>query len=758
MKTKRFVSVDLLSHRDTALESSRAWTGPGRYRGRPVFAATVLATLLILVTATSIRAETSDTGPDFHAGAAAVNIDPPDLPAITNGGFSLRRASKVTQSLYARSLVLQSGDERVALCVVDTCMMDRQLCDQAKTIVARETSIPENRILISATHTHSAPAAMRALGCPADPKYPSFLTAKVAQSIKLALDNLQPAQAGWGVADAGHYTNTRRWIYLPNKMPTDPYGQISVRAMMHPGHNNPNTAGPAGPKDPDLTVLSVRDREGNPLAVFGNFSMHYFGSSGLSSDFTGRVCQNLETKRGTQKNPHFVALMSQGTSGDLHFMDYSRSQKDDPFHGKPDGFQRYCQELAQLVLNTEKNIAYRSHLTLAMAEEKLLLRRRLPDENRLAWAKRVRDGAITTGGVRAKVLADEVFWIRDNPEQEIKLQAIRVGEFGITAMPNEVYGITGLKLKLQSPLQPTMNIELANGASGYIPPPEQHYLGGYTTWPARTAGLEVDAEPKIVATILGLLEDISGTPRRTPKRTLGSYAERTLAAKPCAYWSMDPHSGDRVVDVSGSGHDAQLEPGCALFLPGPGGDAFITTERGNRAVQFAGGRMDAKLPDLGARYTVSFWFYNAMPHNGRPVTGYLFSRGEDGSSEGDHLGIGGNAASRGKLIFYNGDTKRELLAGTTELELKTWYHVAMVRDGSHVRVYLDGDLEPEIDAAATITRPENSLVYVGGRSDGRFNFEGKIDEVAVFDRVLPTRGIPTPPVPIGTVRNARSER
>ena len=39
-------------------------------------------------------------------------------------------------------------------------------------------------------------------------------------------------------------------------------------------------------------------------------------------------------------------------------------------------------------------------------------------------------------------------------------------------------------------------IELANGGDGYIPPPEQHLLGGYNTWPARSAGLEVGAEPR----------------------------------------------------------------------------------------------------------------------------------------------------------------------------------------------------------------------------------------------------------------------
>ena len=96
----------------------------------------------------------------------------------------------------------------------------------------------------------------------------------------------------------------------------------------------------------------------------------------------------------------------------------------------------------------------------------------------------------------------------------MKLQAVSIGELGITAIPNEVFAITGLKIKMQSPFDTTMNIELANGSEGYIPPPEQHLLGGYTTWPARTAGLEVQAEPRIVAAVLTLLEQVAGKPQR----------------------------------------------------------------------------------------------------------------------------------------------------------------------------------------------------------------------------------------------------
>ena len=95
------------------------------------------------------------------------------------------------------------------------------------------------------------------------------------------------------------------------------------------------------------------------------------------------------------------------------------------------------------------------------------------------------------------------------PTRELKLQAIRIGSLGIAAMPNEVFASTGLAIKKSSPLKPTFSIELANGYDGYIPPPEQHKLGGYTTWRARSSCLEEQAEPKIKAVVLGLLSQVA---------------------------------------------------------------------------------------------------------------------------------------------------------------------------------------------------------------------------------------------------------
>jgi len=93
---------------------------------------------------------------------------------------------------------------------------------------------------------------------------------------------------------------------------------------------------------------------------------------------------------------------------------------------------------------------------------------------------------------------------------EICAQAIAIGDFAIAAVPCETFGSTGLAIKKASPFPLTMVIGLANGYHGYLPPPEQFPLGGYTTWRARTSYLEQTAEPKIRAALEGLLARVHG--------------------------------------------------------------------------------------------------------------------------------------------------------------------------------------------------------------------------------------------------------
>jgi hypothetical protein len=679
----------------------------------------------------------------FRAGAFAVDIAPTSFPVRVNAMFTERSAGRVADPLTARALALDDGTTRLVMCVVDTCMMPRELIDQAKAGAARTTGIPAARMLVSATHTHSAPSAMACLGSRADPAYAAFLPGQIAAAITGALERLQPARIGWAQADDWEHTFNRRWIRRPDRLLTDPFGQRNVRANMHPGHESPDVTGPSGPVDPQLSVLAVQRTDGRPLALLANYSQHYHGSELLSSDYFGRFTRHVATMLGADES--FVGIMSQGTSGDLMWMDYSAPRR-------TTGYDAYARELAERAAGLVREMKWHDSVPLKMAESKLDVAFRVPDAKRLAWAREIAaglDGRLPRS--HPEIYALEAVHLHERPRAELILQALRVGELGIAALPNEVFALTGLKLKRHSPFAAGFNIELANGAEGYIPPPEQHKLGGYTTWPARTAGLETNAEPKIVEAALKLLEEVAGRARRPERDSHGPYARAVLAARPAAYWRFEDMTVPVARDAAGI-HHATCEDGVALYLPGadgrvgqqppepPATNAFSGGQI-NRAAHFAGGRVRANVR-LGENYSVELWLWNGLPADARAVTGYVFSRGADGdkSARGEHLGIGGahQAGQTGRLILFNGNERGEVLAGRTVLALRAWHHVVLVREGASVRVHLDGRAAPEIAGTLPHTVPPGEhTVFLGGRNDNLFNFEGKLDEVAVYPRAMP---------------------
>ena len=655
----------------------------------------------------------------LRAGAAVVDITPREMPVIVNGGFLSREVRIIVDRLHCRTIALSSNGEIVVIAVVDNCMIPTGLCDEAKRLAAEKIGIAPEKILICATHTHNAPSVMDlCLGTDLDKKYTAFLPERIAQSIVQAHAAMQPARAGWAVFDGSKYTKPRRWVFWPGNG-IDPFGNGTVRANMHPGYQNQAGTGESGPTDPWFTLFSVISRDGRPLALLGNFSMHYFsGHAGISADYFGKYCREMAERAGPNANA-FVVALSQGTSGDVWRADYRGTRKQSEISMKG-----YVGALADLTEEAISGIEYHDELPLKMEEVRMAIGRRVPDRERLDWARaltaEIPDGRPRN---RPEVYAKQAIHLHENPEAEIVLQALRAGEFCITAMPNEVYALTGLKLKALSPLATTMNIELANGAEGYIPPAEQHFLGGYTTWPSVTAGLEVAAEGKITATLLGMLERISGKKRKIYREPQGAFAQAMQRLRPVKSWSL-----------GGLEPGGDFEPGVLCHLPGVSGAGFPGQHK-SRCAHFAGGRVVTRA-DLGDGYSVSLWFWNGLRTGARPVTGYLFSRGEADNPEapGDHVGIGGTAHARGRLIIFNGNKANELLEGKEELKKDQWYHLVFVRRGMNVEAYLNGKREIAGELSPTYLGAHD--VFIGGRNDNFANFEGRLDEVALFNRAL----------------------
>lgn len=663
--------------------------------------------------------------PLFQAGAAVIDITPPTLPVRIAGQFLEITGTRITDRIHVRSLVLDDGKTKIAFAIVDTCMMPQALIDEAKQLAHRQCGIPTDHMMVSATHTHTAPAAMGCLGTRPDRDYAAWLPGKIAEGIVAAVRELRPARIGWASVDDWEHTHNRRWIRNAEKPVVDPFGQPTAIANMHPGYLSPDIIGPSGPVDPGLSVLSVQTREGRPVAVLANYSQHYFGSTPVSADYYGIFCKHVARLLGEagDGNGRFVCAMSQGTSGDLMWMDYGRPKKTVTM-------EDYAGAVAKHAVRALEQVQYQDFAALAVVEKRLQLHYRVPDEKRLAWARPI--AARIENGLpkdRTEIYAQEAVILHERQKTGIKLQAIRIGELTIATLPNEVYALTGLKLKAQAPSASHFNIELANGAEGYIPPPEQHALGGYTTWPARTAGLEVQAEPKIVETLLDALEEVTGRKRRAMRDEHGPYASAVLRAKPMAYWRLNEATGHVAINAVSGGVAARIDGGAAWYLPGAGSgsgtnegekltpSAFSGPKQINRALHLAGAYIQTEVENLGGHYSIALWFWLGERSGASERSGALLA-GPGGESVvaqqfKDHrvqLVLGGSAAK-------------------IEMRADDWHLAVLVRDGSEVRLYVDGREKPEAAQSLPVQSIRPQLRFGHG-------LQGKLDEIAVFNRVL----------------------
>jgi hypothetical protein len=447
----------------------------------------------------------------LRAGAATSNISP-WIGLSVNGGMTDRKVQHVHDELHARALVLDDGKTRVAIVVCDSCATPREVVTEAKRRILAQSKIPADHVLISATHSHTCPTATPTFQSDPDREYQRFYAVRIADAVQQAVNNLAPAAVGWGVGRNDRQVHNRRWRMKPGTIPADPFGRTNDRVRMNPPPGSPDLIEPAGPTDPDVSVVSVRAADGRPLALLANYSLHYVGDTGpghVSADYFGafadRVQQLLKADR---LDPPFVAMMSNGTSGDINNINFRTPAGPKPPYTK---IRAVADELAQEAVRVAGEISYRDDLTLDAKAEDLALGVRLPGAEDVSRAEAI---VARAKGPELKTVeetyARETLLLAKYPKQvDVTIQALRVGDLGIVAIPCEVFVEIGLELKAKSPLKPTFTVELANGYNGYLPTKEQHALGGYETWRARSSYLEVDAARKITDTALRLLGAVS---------------------------------------------------------------------------------------------------------------------------------------------------------------------------------------------------------------------------------------------------------
>lgn len=434
---------------------------------------------------------------EFKVGAAQVDITPPDGTPMA-GYYRFRAVGGVLDPIYAKTIVVEQKGKRAAFVVLDLAGTTRPIVAAARKLIEQQCGLPGDRVMISATHTHTGPQLPRGsmmdditkATSPAGMSYVNALPGLIARSVTEASAKLAPAKASATVGKAEGISFNRRVIGKDGQ------------CIWQPAKIDPATERPAGPVDPDLGLLVFDPIAGqSPIASYVNFAMHPTSVGGglkISADYPGVLARLLRERKGAD----MIAVFANGCCGNINHRDY--------LSGGP---QRNTLQLGTALADvaTESWPNLRAVKTFAPRARvaTVTLQRRSFSEEEIATAKDIAN-RIFTEKLGTVPMAEAVCILETSAKQNVPLEAeVQViafsDEIAIVALPGEIFVELGLAIKAASPFKHTFIAELANGSIGYVPNREAYPQGNYEVVSARG---EVGSGEKLVETALGLLKEL----------------------------------------------------------------------------------------------------------------------------------------------------------------------------------------------------------------------------------------------------------
>jgi len=243
---------------------------------------------------------------------------------------------------------------------------------------------------------------------------------------------------------------------------------------------------PAGPIDPDVSVLYAATPDGKPVSTYVNFALHLDIAGGL--EISADMPYTLSKILGEVKSPDMVTMFTQGCCGNINHINVKTAQEQSGFaEAERIGTVlageviRTCTMLKQLHI---QNISVKSEIVpLPLAEI---------SEADLPWAREITskygkpDAAPFMDMVKAFKIMD-VHDRKGNPV-DAEIQVIALGDScAIVSLPGEVFTELGLYIKSRSPYPYTIVEELANVSTDYIPDMKAFIEGNYEPVSARCA-------------------------------------------------------------------------------------------------------------------------------------------------------------------------------------------------------------------------------------------------------------------------------
>ncbi len=444
-----------------------------------VFAFAVTLGMLLAGAATPATSET------LKAGVAKVEITPPT--GVPMWGYEDRTTPSqgVLDPLYARVLVLEAGEKRIAIVTLD---LGRSFgpASLARLREAAKKNSGISYVMLAASHTHGGPVIEDIYPNNETPAWETSDLDKIAKAIQEAHEHAVEARlgTGYGICYIGH-----------NRLRVNPNGTVTW-------FEQNTTMVPTAPVDPTVSVLRVDSSEGKPLAILVNYACHpvVFGSDNLqySADYPAVLAKTVEQAMGGQP----LCMFLQGGDGDINPYYAVTPLPQDAIGRREWTGERLGRETARVAQAIHTQPA--PEASLDFAEDLLTFR--------LRWnLEQFRSALRAAFGTKIF----EIYAPLIQKEMQLPVGTLLINKrIALLTVPGEPFVDFQINWRDRCPVRDAFFAGYTNGYYGYFPTIRAASLGGYgaasvTTWVEPGAG-ERMVDHAIIKTyeFLGRLRDM----------------------------------------------------------------------------------------------------------------------------------------------------------------------------------------------------------------------------------------------------------
>lgn len=397
----------------------------------------------------------------FLAGAAKENTTPAIGTLLY--GYNPHQVSKsVHDPLSVTALAISNKEKTVLMMTAEIGDINTELTDEFLNSISSETGIDKKHILISSTHTHSAPNLSGTVGWGELDRnyYDSIFLPAAVKACKKALENLSPAEIAVGV--------TRSEVGI-NRRQQHPNGEIGL------GQN------PHGCYDPTMTVVSIRNIETKD----GILNLIHYGCHGTSAglnheitrDWSGIMIDRLEKETRT------LTAFWNGAIGDVG----PRLT-----NGETTGNISYTEELGSVAATDairahKSKGGYHAGKLEVFTDTLALPRKKMPSidavKEKLAEYTNPEE-LINIQRLEYEHYKETYEYLssggNDTPEDFTFEQTIvSLGDIVFIPFPFEMFSEISVRLREYSPYPYTLCLSCTNGYALYLPSEDQLCRGGY---------------------------------------------------------------------------------------------------------------------------------------------------------------------------------------------------------------------------------------------------------------------------------------